>query len=311
MLLKSIAMDNKPTDEVIFNFLNKFKIYKDGRIERLEGEEFVPPSPDSDAGVRSKDVVISPKTGLCGRLFLPETTGKLSFLLYIHGGAFCICTPFSPVYNNYVASLAERANVVALSIHYRRATEHLLPTAYDDAGEALRWAASHSGGDGPEEWLNRHADFQRAFVVGDSAGGTLTHSVVLRAGLDRVNGLRIMGMVLFNPYFTNDDEPDRLLEIIFPTSSGPNDPRVNPGADPKLGSLGCGKVLIFVAELDFLRDRGWNYYKALKKIGWPQPGGSLEIMETEGEDHVFHLYDPDCEKALAIMDKTVSFLKHA
>lgn len=114
-------------------------------------------------------------------------------------------------------------------------------------------------------------------------------------------------MVLFHPFFTND-KPDELIEIIFPSKSGLNDPRLNPGADPKLRRLGCGKVLIFVAEKDSLNDRGWNYYKALKESGW---GASVEIVETEGEGHVFHLLDPDSGKALALMEKTVSFFKQA
>ncbi|KAF3435376.1 hypothetical protein FNV43_RR22465 [Rhamnella rubrinervis] len=235
------------TDEIIFNFQNKFQIYKSGRIERFTDEDIVPSSPDSDSGVRSKDVVISPQTGLSGRLFLPKitdsTAGKLSLLLYIHGGAFCIESPFSPTYHNYVAALTAKANIVVLSVHYRRATEHLLPIAYEDAWEALQWVIAHSKGDGPEEWLNY----------------------------------------------------------------GPNDPMLNPGKDPKLGRLGCGKMLIFVAEKDSLRDRGWNYYKAVKESGWGS--GSVEIVETEGEGHVFHLLDPDSDKALALMEKTVSFFK--
>lgn len=51
MLLNSIAMDNKPIDEMIFNFDNKFKIYKDNWIKWLTGEEFFPSSLDSDASV--------------------------------------------------------------------------------------------------------------------------------------------------------------------------------------------------------------------------------------------------------------------
>ncbi|KAF3435377.1 hypothetical protein FNV43_RR22466 [Rhamnella rubrinervis] len=264
------------TDEIIFNFENKFQIYKSGRIERFKGEDIVPSSPDSDSGVRSKDVVISPQTGLSGRLFIPQitdsTTGKLSFLLYIHGGAFCIDSPSVPP------------------------TTTISPVG-----------SCSPKGDGPEEWLNYHADFQRVFVAGDSAGATLTHTVVLRAGIEGVSGLRIIGMILFHPFFTNDDEPDRLVEIIFPSSSGPNDPMLNPGKDPKLGRLGCGKMLIFVAEKDSLRDRGWNYFMAVKESGWG--GGSVEIVETEGEGHVFHLFDPDSDKAMALMEKTVSFFK--
>ncbi|KAH7517951.1 hypothetical protein FEM48_Zijuj09G0118800 [Ziziphus jujuba var. spinosa] len=302
-------------DDVAIDFYSLFRIYKDGRVQRFAGTDILPPSPDPKNGdVRSKDVVISPETGLSARLFLPDTTtdsstAKLPFLIYIHGGAFCIGSPFSPIYHNHVASLTAGANVVALSLHYRRAPEHPLPTAFEDAWEAFQWAVGHSDGDGPEEWLNRHADFRRVFFAGDSAGATIAHNVVVRAGVieGEIKGLRIVGMVLIHPFFGNE-ERDKLLEIIFPTSSGTSkDPRLNPGVDPKLlGRLGCGNVLIFVAEKDRLKERGRSYYEALKKSGWV---GKVEIVENEGEKHVFHLMNPGCHNAVTLVEKTVSFLK--
>lgn len=286
-----------------------FRIYKDGIIDRFFGDETVPPSPDSETGVRSKDIVLSPGSDISARLFIPkisDPTRTLPFLVYYHGGAFCIGSPFSPMYSPYAASLAQEANVVVLSVQYRRAPEDPLPTAYEDAWEALKWATAHSGGNGPEAWMNQYADFQRVFVGGDSAGATLSHNVVLRAGVDGLSGPRIVGMVLFHPFFGND-KPDKLLEVIFPTYSGPTDPRVNPCQDPNLAKLGCDRVLVFVAEKDFLRERGVAYYEALKKSGW---SGVLEIVETEGEGHVFHLFNPESAKATALMKRAASFLNH-
>lgn len=304
---------NMENDDVAIDFYSLFRIYKDGRVQRFSGTEILPPSPDPQNGtVRSKDIVISPETGLSARLFLPKTApsdSKLPLLLYLHGGAFCIESPFSPVYHTHVAVLSARANAVALSLHYRRAPENPLPAAFDDAWEAFRWAAGHSDGDGPEEWLNRHADFRRVFFAGDSAGATIAHSVVVRAGLtEGIKELRIAGMVLIHPFFGNE-ERDKLLEIIFPTSSGTaKDPRLNPGVDPELRRLGCGNVLVFVAEKDRLRERGRSYCEALKKSGWV---GKVEIVENQGEKHVFHLLNPGCDNAVALMEKTVSFLKRS
>ncbi|ONH91517.1 hypothetical protein PRUPE_8G120200 [Prunus persica] len=63
--------------------------------------------------------------------------------------------------------------------------------------------------------------------------------------------------------------------------SGLNDLRVNPGKDLKLEDIGCGKVLVFVAEKDVLRDRAWAYYEALKIVcGWSEV---VEIVESEGQ----------------------------
>lgn len=299
------------SNEVAHDFPPFFRIYKDGRVERLLGTDTVPPTTDPITGVQSKDITISPETGLSARLFLPKTTTsapahKLPLLIYIHGGAFCIETPFSPIYNTHVSSLAAEANVVAVSIHYRRAPEHPLPIAYDDTWAAIQWAAAHSNGEGPEPWLNDHVDFDRVFFAGDSAGANIAHSMARRAGADEpalTLGFKIVGIVIVHPYFGNG-EPSKLIDYIFPTMSGPDDPRIFPAPDSKLSSLGCSRVLIFVAEKDELRDRGRNYYESVRKSGW---GGEVEIVETEGEDHVFHLFNPSCEKALALLKQMAAF----
>lgn len=306
-LLSFTKMD-PASDQIDIEIPPFFRIYKSGHIERLIGTEIVPPSTDQKTGVQSKDVLISPQTGLSARMFLPQIpdpTRKLPLLIFIHGGAFCVETPFSPQYHNHVTALAAEANVVALSIDYRRAPEHPLPIAYDDAWEAAQWAAAHFSGDGPEAWLNDHADLGRVFVAGDSAGANLAHYVVRKAGVDGLGRVRIVGLVAFHPFFGSDG-PNKLLELIFPTNGGSGDPRLNPDSDPKLGSLGCEKVLVLVAEKDFFRERGWAYHEAVKKSGW---SGKLEIVETEGEVHVFHLLNPTCDKAVALMSTVVSFLK--
>lgn len=92
---------------------------------------------------------------------------------------------------------------------------------------------------------------------------------------------------------------------VCPTTSGFNDPRYNPAADERLWRLGCSKVLVCVAEKDGLRERGWFYYETLGKSGW---SGEVEIMETEGEGHVFHLFKPSCERAVTLMKRIVSFI---
>jgi acetyl esterase/lipase len=294
------------SNEVAHDFPPFFRVYKDGRVERLLGTETLPPTTDPLTGVHSKDVTISPETGLSARLFLPNTTPdrKLPLLIYVHGGAFCVETPFSPLYHSYVSSVAAEANVVAVSIHYRRAPEHLLPIAYDDTLAAIQWAAAHRKGDGPEAWLNGHADFERVFLAGDSAGANIAHSMARRAGVDeRLLGLNILGMVIVHPFFGNG-EPGKLMKYIYPTMSGPDDPSFYPAPDPKLRSLGCSRVLVVVAEKDELRDRGWNYYESVRKSGW---GGVADIVETKGEDHVFHLFNPKCEKALALLKQMAAF----
>ncbi|OVA15175.1 Alpha/beta hydrolase fold-3 [Macleaya cordata] len=286
-------------NEVVYEFPPFLRVYKDGREERLLVTKFVPPSiEDPKTSVSSKDVIIVPETGVSARLYFPKTTNypqeqnkKLPLLIYFHGGAFCIESAFSPTYHNYLNLLVGEANVVALQ--------------------------------GPESWFNDHVDFDRVFLAGISAGANISHNMAMRARIDHSAQLssrvKFLGVVLVHPYFwgvepigseENDMDKkvrmDKLWSIICPsTTMDCDDPLVNPATDPNFSSLGCNRVLICVAEKVLFRDRGWFYYETLRKSGWR---GVVEIMESEGEDHVFHLFNPNSGKAVKMMKQLVSFL---
>lgn len=310
----SLAMDSSNSTEVAYDHSPFLKIYKDGRVERITGTEIAPPSLDPQTGVESKDVVISPETGVSARLYIPKTTQKkLPLLVYFHGGGFCIETAFSPQYHNYLNALVGEANVVVVSVDYRRAPEHPLPIAYDDSWAALKWVASHA-----DEWLKSHADLERVFFAGDSAGANIAHQMALRVGAEGLAGVKLQGIALVHPYFWGKDpigaesaEPekramvDHLWRFTCPATSGGDDPYINPATDPKLGSLGCGSVLVCVAEKDLLKDRGFYYRELLEKSGW---GGAAEVVVAPGEDHVFHLLNPVNENSVALQKRIVSFI---
>lgn len=111
------------------------------------------------------------------------------------------------------------------------------------------------------------------------------------------SGLKIVGMALVHPFFSFDEE-DKLWMFLCPGNNGLDDPRMNPAADPGLlAKMVCEKVVVCTAGKDYLRERGWSYYEALKKSGWE---GQLQIMESEDEDHCFHLFNPTSKKAQAL-----------
>ena len=314
-------------NELAYDISPLIKVYKDGRVERLKGTSTVPPSLDPITGVHSNDVVIYPETGVSARIYIPKTeptdpTRKLPLLVYFHGGGFCIETAASPTYHNYLNSLSAQGNAVVLSVDYRLAPEHPLPTAYEDSWAALKWAVAYSNGNGPNDLLNSPADIQRVFLAGDSAGANIAHHVALRVGLEGLAGVEVRGIVLVHPYFWGKDRigaeaaniaaaggksrAEMIWLFVHPSSEhGSDDPLINPDKDPNLGMLGCGKVLVCVAEKDRLKDRGWFYSKALKKSGWD---GSIEVTEAKGEDHVFHLYNPTGDNAQEMMNKICNFI---
>ncbi|KAI3922208.1 hypothetical protein MKX01_005897 [Papaver californicum] len=297
------------SNELAYQLLHYLKVYKDGRVQRLPGyrDEFVPPSvvDDSKTSVSSKDVVIVSETGVSARLYLPklsthqlqEKKNKFPLLIYFHGGAFCTNTAFNPKYHNYLNSL----------------TSTRAPVAYEDSWTALQWVLSHStvttsNGQKPESWLNEYADFGRVFLAGDSSGANIAHNMVIRAGIDseQIYGLRILGVVLVHPYFwgmepigleTKDislrERIDKIWLTVCP-STGNDDPLINPATDPNLLILGY-----------LLRDRGVFYGELFRKSGWK---GVIETMETEGEVHVFHLFNPSSNNAVNMIKRLASFI---
>ncbi|KAL3538889.1 hypothetical protein ACH5RR_002255 [Cinchona calisaya] len=300
------------TSQIEFEFLPFFRSYKDGRVERYFGTDVVPASiEESHIGVSSKDVVLVPENNISARLYIPATlnhTQKLPLLIYFHGGAYCFGSPFCATYHNHLTSLVAEANIVAISVDYRLAPEHPLPAAFQDSWDALKWAASYSDGNGPDNWLNKYADFQRVFVAGDSSGSTLAHAVAVKAGEEDLGGLKLLGLCAIHPDFASkvgDLSPTSAWNFACPDTAGWDDPRINPAVDSRLSRLVCEMVLVCVAENDEMKERGWFYYDALKKSGWK---GKIEIMETPGERHVFHLFNPACENAVRLLQKLASFI---
>ncbi|XVE93341.1 hypothetical protein REPUB_Repub01dG0183400 [Reevesia pubescens] len=309
------------TSDIAIDAPPMIRVYKDGRVERLLGTQVVPPGLDPKTNVESKDLVYSQETGQSIRLYIPKnviSAQKLPLLVYFHGGAFCVETAFSPTYHNYINSLVAEANIVVLSVDYRRAPEHPIPIAYDDSWDALKWVASHYGGNGSEDWLSCYADFDKVYFSGDSAGANIAHHIAIKIGQEKLDGINLVGIILVHPYFWGKEpvgneikdpivraQIDGFWRLASPTTSGSDDPWINPIDNQNLASLGCARVLVCVAEKDMLRHRGCYYCEKLKKSGWR---GEVEMMEAQGEDHVFHLLKPSCESAVAKLKKVAAFI---
>ncbi|KAK8971045.1 putative carboxylesterase 2 [Platanthera guangdongensis] len=301
-------------EEVDFELPPFVRLYKNGRVERFTVPTILPPSPsDPTTGVASKDVVIDPATPVSARLYLPPTSSppppsKIPLLVYFHGGAFCIESAFSSTYHPYLNNLAALANVLIVSVEYRLAPEHPLPAAYEDCWTALRWAAA-----GSDPWIAEHADLDRLFLAGDSAGANIAHRMAVRAGTE--GGLSLEGIALIHPYFsTGADEVgsfgDRLWRFVCPGAEGGTaDPRLYPVAEEEaVKGMAGRRAAVFLAEKDHLMEKGKAYYDVVKGSGW---GGAAELVETAGEGHVFHLLKPESEAAGELMELLAVFLNAA
>uniref|UniRef100_A0A0D9VHB4 Alpha/beta hydrolase fold-3 domain-containing protein n=1 Tax=Leersia perrieri TaxID=77586 RepID=A0A0D9VHB4_9ORYZ len=300
-------------DEVIRDFGPMLRVYKSGRLERPLVAPPVAPGHDAATGVDSKDVHLGDYSV---RLYLPPSaravTNRLPVVVYIHGGGFVAESAASPNYHRFLNRLAAAVPAVCVSVDYRLAPEHPLPAAYDDCLAALRWVFSP---DAADTWIAAHGDLARVFVAGDSAGGNICHHLAMH----HHDAPRLKGAVFIHPWFwgseavgeeTRDAEGRArgagLWMFACPDTSGMDDPRMNPMAPgaPGLERLACDRVMVCAAEGDFLRWRAHAYAAAVAAAR----GGGVEVLETEGEGHVFYLFDPDGDKAKEMMDRMVAFV---
>ncbi|XP_057545945.1 probable carboxylesterase 4, mitochondrial [Amaranthus tricolor] len=268
-----------------------------------------PPSFDPHTGVEIKDVKISSEVS--ARVFLPHgacvtpSCFKFPLLLYIHGGGFFTESPFSMLYTRYVIRLANEANVMVVSVDYGLFPKRPIPACYEDSWAALQWIALHAEGYGPETWINNYADLKRIFVIGDSAGGNVSHNLLARVGsIGLRKGVKIEGMILVHPFFGQGSIDDEVWMCMCPTNAGPWDHRMKPSESDLVG-IGCGRVLVLVAEDDYLRDGGKGYVDELIKSGWE---GRVDIVKNQKRTHCFHIFNFHDSEAVANMQRIISFI---
>jgi acetyl esterase/lipase len=105
-------------------------------------------------------------------------------ILYVHGGGFVSCS--AATHRPITAALARLSRCRVFSLDYRIAPEHPFPIALDDAVAGYRWL------------LEQGLPASSISFAGDSAGGGLVLSVLLRA---REAGLPLPSCVVcFSPW---------------------------------------------------------------------------------------------------------------
>src|SRR5690606_32591097 len=92
-------------------------------------------------------------------------------IVYYHGGGWVRAG--LDTYDASARALANIANAVVVSAHYRQGPEHRFPAAHSDALAAYQWTLAHAGEIG--------GDAARIAVAGESAGGNLAASVAIMA----------------------------------------------------------------------------------------------------------------------------------
>lgn len=223
-------------------------------------------------------------------------------ILYLHGGAYVVCSPRT--HRPITSRLALDTGLPVLAARYRLAPEHPFPAPLEDALAAYRWL------------LTRGIPASGIVVAGDSAGGHLAAALtaeICRAGLPRP-----AGTVLFSPWV------DLTCELSTRAQRGTRDAYISASAaqrvarlvvgpagfdDPRLALLTCGwdeapPVLIQVGGAEVLRPEAEALAEALAAAG-----ADCELQVWKGQMHVFQILNRVLPEANAAMRETARFVR--
>ncbi|GJZ55994.1 probable carboxylesterase 6 [Tanacetum coccineum] len=293
------------------------KVFSDGSVERFIPIT-APASLDMYTGYKCKDVIIDPLKPITARMFIPTTTddAMLPVIVYFHGGGFCIGSTTWLGYHHFLGDLSARSKFIVLSVDYRLAPENKLPLAYEDCYTSLVWLRQQKTS---ESWF-QNADLSRVFLSGDSAGGNIAHQVAITAIRDKECPVTIRGILPIHPYFGSEKRTELEMKEGSEDEVKSNDMfwklSIPEGLNRDYYSCNLEQmevsmlewsrfphVLVFVAELDFLKERGVMYAEFLKK-----KGVKVKLVETKDEKHVFHVFRPDLEPARLLQKQMNEFI---
>jgi len=223
-------------------------------------------------------------------------------VLFLHGGAFIIGSP--KLYRHLTWRLASAANARLLAVDYRLAPEHPFPAALEDAFTAYNWL------------LTRGADPCRIAVVGDSAGGGLVFSLLLRlrdegyplpaaaAALSPWTDLALTGASLrlnatCDPMLGADDPP--LFVSDYLAGADPRAPYVSPlYGDP----AGLPPTIIQVGSDEVLRDDAVRMADRMRAAGC-----HVELEIWPRMPHVWHVFVPLIPEARRAIERVGAFVR--
>nr|CAD1825126.1 unnamed protein product [Ananas comosus var. bracteatus] len=253
------------------------------------------------------------------RLYLPRTLDDdaavsetkpklLPVLVYIHGGGFVAESAASPTYHAYLNALASRAQILVVSVEYRRAPEHPLPRPTTTRGPRCA---------GPRRAPTRGSPSAATSRASSSAGTAPGRTSPTTSPRGSPRGFRAQdrGLDPDPPVVLGEEEEEEIgaeeaerrrrtrkgfWDLVSPGTEVAKDPRLNPmaeGEEERLRTIPCERVMVAVAEKDPLRERGREYCEGLKRSGfegewscWSRRGGTCfpppkpELQQGQRDD---------------------------
>lgn len=240
-------------------------------------EEWHQPTAEPE-GVTYKNETIA---GVPGTWALPVGADTSKVLLYTHGGGFVVASDAS--HRKLAGHVAKALGVTAVVIDYRRAPEFPFPAQIEDSTAVYK------------ALLDQGFAAEDISTVGDSAGGNLAVSTVLRL---REDGLPLPGGVIcFSPWLdmehkgatlVTNDATDALITkpllegmsgMFLGESGSPTDPLANPlYADYR----GFPRLYLNAGAVESLRDNAERLHERAVAAGVDSTLSIVDDMQ-----HVF------------------------
>lgn len=252
-------------------------------------------------GVEIEPVTLNTPAGpLPAERIRPRGRRPRHAILYLHGGAFCVCSPRS--HRSITTRLARMADAEVLVPHYRRTPEHRFPAPVDDCLAAYR------------QLLNDGFAAQNIAVAGDSAGGTLTlwmPQAAELAGLPKPGVLVMLSpavnVKMDSPSMTERAARDPMLHPSWGRQAmewlavDHDHPLANPMAQD-FSSL--PPTLVQVGEEEILYDDSWLFARTASAAG-----AHVELELAQRRWHVFQIHAGLMPGATAALQRQADFMR--
>ncbi|MFC4001818.1 alpha/beta hydrolase [Prauserella oleivorans] len=233
----------------------------------------------------------------------PGSTAE-SIIIYLHGGGFAIGTIEG--YRGMAARLSSLTGSTVVTVGYRLAPENPYPAALDDCVSVVRAV------------LDTGIDAARVAVAGDSAGGGLTLSVLVRLRDDgsAMPGAAVCLSPLADLAYAGDSVRERahLDPIVTPAGShsyavrylGSEDADfTDPGASPLFADLhGLPPVLIVVGTSEVLFDDAVRVARRIREAG-----GRVDLDVWPRMIHILPFFAAQIPESLKAMEEIGAYLR--
>ena len=218
------------------------------------------------------------------RIYTPAGEGPFPVVFYIHGGGWVIAD--LDVYDSSPRALANAAQAIVVSSHYRQAPEHPFPASHEDVFAAYKWTRENAA--------SFHGDPNRIAVAGESAGGNMAAAICLMAReqnvplpLHQVLVYPVAGTDMNTPSFKENANAKPLNQAMMEWFGKHELKNPSDKKDPRIDLLnanlsGLPSATIITAEIDPLRSGGEMLSDKLKAAGV-----KVEYKNYEGVTHEF------------------------